>query len=455
MSGFFFCVSTQSAFGRRIFLKIPLTTIQNFTIIFYMSKFLFLFIILFLLSARCSSPSPPFNEVKKELDKKFPITILERSTLPTRSTNIEVYIDGSVSCAGFVTEQSKYIRFLKRLRRWGEVETTLRYLKFGAMESPERTRIEAAMSRDFYDQSRTRLVELISAFADRDTSRLPGTFLVITDGCQSHAQQDIIRLVRPTLRLINRGYHFQILGIRSQFRGYVYSEVLGGIRLGRYDSSRNGERPFYCFIFSTKTDFGKELKEIISNEGIECHLLSLKEFLEAFSAKFEEEPNVDGKTTLSLWERCGKRGEGVYLYWKGKPPGNLKVVLSLSDTSDLHIGSGNIRADIYCLHFESRRVLNPNCQLCKSSFKNPREIECVFSFAEVEEPGWSTYKIVLYPRGGTFSPPKWVEEWSTDTDTALQYFNRTLFLKEFVEEVINRRFENLPLFVIYPVVRGR
>jgi hypothetical protein len=405
--------------------------------------FVFLLIILLLISCGGVNPPPSFKEVRKILDTIFPEPS-QGCSPPTQSKDINVYIDGSVSCQGFATGGSKYIKFLKAIRQWAQSGSTLRFLKFGNLAEPANTSLEAALTRDFYDQSQTRLVELIESFVKLDSSKLPGTFLIITDGCQSHAQRDIINLIRPTLRLIERGYYFQILGIRSEFDGNVYSEILGGVKIGRFNSNKyeDGERPFYCFIFSTQKDFAAKNLLVRIPGDFDFHLLDFSELPKILFTNFKEEERKS--PTLRIYE---KKKEGAVLIWKGDSPakGNLTALLEL-DTTLFPIGTGSLTAEI----LSSGGDLT-NCQLCSArlSSGNNNKIQCLFSLSEGERKGWSYYKIKLYPTANTFSPPRWVEKWSTDTDTSLKYFNKTLFLKEFISEVINNILSRTPLFVIY------
>ncbi|KKN29464.1 hypothetical protein LCGC14_0843950, partial [marine sediment metagenome] len=233
-------------------------------------------ILIFLLIFTCCNieKKPSSDEVKKILDKYFPATILETKSAPNYVPGIEIYIDGSMSCAGFVRDnigsigRTKYCNFLRTLRLLLATKTNVKFFKFGTMDTPEAiASSEDAKRLDFYNQMKTKLVELLESFAGRDNSKLPKTLLVSTDAIPSTlTKKDIIHLIKPILILINKGYRFQLLGVRSEFNGYVYSEIKGDATVGWYSSRKYGERPFYCFIFSTDSNFSKSLIDRLPDE---------------------------------------------------------------------------------------------------------------------------------------------------------------------------------------------
>ena len=379
----------------------------------------------------CDTYSPPKSSDVKEALPFKPIS----RRVPTQSQEIKVFIDASVSCLGFVTkENSEYISFLRTLRKMAE-GLPVSFYKFG--EYTAQTSISEAFEEYFYTHRETRLAQLFNNFASLDTRSLPGTFLVITDGCQSYKKQDIISLITPILSLVERGYSFQILGIKSHFNGRVFSEIRGGASLGRY----TGRRPFYCFIISTNEDFGKTLQNRLSAANISSNLINFSIFPEV-SFRF-----ADSVPSLRYWE---VKDSVVYLRWQGSPPGYLKLIMNLESDFIPNINPG-LKCNITSLNWESKENIPPICRLFQIR-GSEKSIYSLFSF-DNKSKECQVAKIELYSQGNTFSPPDWVKEWSTDTDVDKRYFDRTLYLKDFIEEIANRIFEKFPLFVFYVVVR--
>ena len=127
------------------------------------------------------------------------------------------------------------------------------------------------------------------------------------------------------------------------------------------------------------------------------------------------------------------------------------------EVSDLGVIGKNIGSHIFCLDWKSTKAIPPNCELveCLSSPNDPKTIECLFSFVRGGAADWSVYKIIFYAGEGTFSPPEWVEKWSADRDDAPEFHNRTLFFKDFVKSVVNKRSIRTHFFTFYAAVPGR
>lgn len=400
---------------------------------------------------------PSFKEVKQELDNRFPTPNLLQSASSTRSRRIEVYLDGSKSMKGFVSQiNSEYVNFLQSLHHWLSPRESVEYFKFG--EWIRKTSIYSARESIFYEDRYTRLQQLINSFVEVPSSVLPHTILIISDGVQSYGQTSIMDMVRSVLNLVGRDYHFQIIGIVSRFSGLAYSEILRS-SIGRY----HGRRPFYCFIFSIDPNLGNSLKEYLYNNGINSNLfvLSYNNIFENVSLEYVIESRINRKSNpLRIKTICGKKKEGVYLQFRDEEAslGYLKVILNLtpfSCVSDWSIVGRGARMEVYSLDWKTKNSVSSGCQLISSALSpsSSSKIEYLISFRKPENPAGEAYKIIIYPDERTFLPPDWIEEWSTNSDDNLRFYNRTLFLKHFVERCMYERLRRIPLCIFYVMIK--
>lgn len=422
----------------------------------------------------CQSPSSrktSYHEVRAVLDSILPLPEWPRTKLITRQ-EIAIYFDGSESCRGFViggvgsASGTSYCDFLHVLRTWLAADSNIRYFKFGAMDVPkEIERCEAAASPGFYLEERTRLIELMGSVIQEDT--IPETFLVVTDGIPStRTRRDIIYLVRPVLRLMKSGYSFNILGILSEFNGSVFSETNGGVRLfPKYHSTTYGRRPFYCFIFSSAPDFAQELSRRLSDRQIDHHLLDLSSvFFTAKTPCCSTRTYIGGREKNALKRHSQEsnfvrlqRRSGKSSFSRGVLETKLDLVLA-PGVSDFRLGSEEFKDTAVCLDVDSRTLMPSNHRITKFELlrdsTDRARIDCSLSFQVAAEHGCLWYKIFIFPDVGTFQPPEWVEEWSTGQDIAVEDFNRTLFLKEFVEGVMSEgEFKYKPFATLYVEVK--
>ncbi|MFH8120448.1 MAG: hypothetical protein QXS37_06605, partial [Candidatus Aenigmatarchaeota archaeon] len=138
--------------------------------------------------------------------------------------------------------------------------------------------------------------------------------------------------------------------------------------------------------------------------------------------------------------------------------GYLKVILNLtlsSLVSEWNIIGRGARIEAYGLDWSTKRSISSGCKLISSALlsANPSKIEYIISFRKPENLPGEAYKIIIYPDEGTFLPPNWIEDWSTNSDVNIRFYDRTLFLKHFVERCMYERLRKTPLCIFYVMIK--
>jgi len=446
---------------------------------------IFCTIFLFLISViSCKvDKRPSANEVISAIDSAFGSVTSTVSHKTKHKSNIEIYLDGTGSVAGLIrkakidsltsyeTGTTSYCKFLKTLDAYlrGKQDTFQIY-QFGEYSS-RINKFDEALKNTFYDQRYTRLGELIEDFTSRDTGNLPKAFLVITDGIQSVAGEDDFRkVVDGVSRWLAKGLHFEILGFRSEFNGEVFCETEGGTKIGWYRSDSFGLRPFYCYVFSYERGFGKSLAQgLQANYGD-----SLPNMMDLSSNLFET-PVIEFKTPARRaqkdinWLQPRITEGGVkYFYWKGKTnellSGEFRTFINLNltqESKNFKITKYGIKTIVQCINLDSNKLRIEDYPINYEVLNavpesQPSRLEISYTIKETKNPYWLGYRFIVLPGDGTVQPPKWVENWSTQSDDQLADFSKTLSLKEFISSImLKTKFLEQPMAVFYIAIKGR
>jgi hypothetical protein len=223
-----------------------------------------------------------------------------------------VYLDASLSMPGYVAAdgQTIYGRVLQELRGFAttldpRLEVVVRCVGT-SVGTPASNLLLSVASRNqsFYHEQDTDLAGAINAFSERMGPAQPNGpparyHILVTDGVQStrHEQaalscdsgSDQLCVRQRILALLDKGWGGCILGIRSQFHGFVYSELnrLEGkpyaVRYDSNDKNRQTFRPFYVYMFSphqsalakTVEELKERIRPLVGNDGMRELALTL------------------------------------------------------------------------------------------------------------------------------------------------------------------------------------
>src|SRR2546423_357113 len=300
---------------------------------------------------------------------------------------------------------------------------------------------------------------------DDEKEQQPARFhILITDGVQSTKQQaadescvagsDYICVKKAIARLLDAGWGGCVLGVRSEFRGKVYSEINHGKAI-QYESKRSEPktfRPFYLYVFSPDRAALDKLVEALKarlrpalkqEDALREYALTSRyadgtgsaeivipkessSYLERMKAREENPPRL----TLMVNMDTEKRGPQPFAIsltvpWSGHasdggPPQELAALMRW-ELEEVHgdwdaPGGGRrypeVRLTGQQADEQGRVVAQATAQWPQGTGK----------------PGWRAYRLVGRLDLEKLSPP-WVRQWSTNVDTTTDVANKTLNLE--------------------------
>lgn len=298
-----------------------------------------------------------------------------------------------------------------------------------------------------------------------EQGELPARFhVLITDGVQSTKQSgsgescvagsDYVCVKKAIAKLLDQGWGGSVIGIRSEFRGKVYSEINNG-KAVQYDSKRSDPqtfRPFYLYVFSPDPAaldklvglLKARLRPLLRQEDMlrqyaltspyadgagSAEIVIPKEsqaYLERMKARDENPPRLTLRVSLDT-ERRGPQPFGI----------NVTVPWSehAGDSGTPQELAGLLRWELEEVHGDwdapsgGRRY--PEVRLTgQHSDEQGRVLaQAVAQWPQgTGKPGWRAYRLVGRVDLERLAPP-WVRQWSTNVDTTVDVANRTLNLE--------------------------
>lgn len=234
----------------------------------------------------CGCEAPPFPTPPPKVATATPADSTE---------DLVVYLDTSLSMAGYVSPtgpkafgtaspNGKTI-FQRSLMDISYVVTTMKpqpnvWVRTvdTTVSSPVDGNIQlsgAAINPARFAGKDTDLVSAIKAFAeplDAGAGPAPPRFhLLVTDGVQSKGGSNPFFIRKNLTDLMNAGWGGAVLGIRSEFSGKVFRELMGGSISYASGKDPSKFRPFYIYVFSP------------DRAALEVLVSSLRERLQGFA----------------------------------------------------------------------------------------------------------------------------------------------------------------------------
>ncbi len=269
-----------------------------------------------LLYCACSSvPDPPSWETVLASQPTPP----PAPTAPATANSVVVYLDTSVSLAGYVSAdrqgQTVYSRTLQELRNLVSIATppldvAVRRVDAGVgTPNPDSFLTQASFDKAVYTGGETNIAGAIGVFNRAGGANTvkpevqkagigqlaageplsaeppPARFhVLVTDGVQSQRQgkgdcaagSDQVCVRKRILALLDAGWGGYVIGLRSEFQGKVFSET-GGRPVDFTSNKRDAQtfRPFYIYLFSPDraaldqlvTTLAEQLRPLVPDES--------------------------------------------------------------------------------------------------------------------------------------------------------------------------------------------
>jgi len=448
----------------------------------------------------CGSPNPPNWK-----DIVVSPEAVSESVLET-TDHLVVYLDVSSSMAGYVSPEGAksfgsapdghtvFSHTLQELRNiitslntpvsvvFRRVHSSVSEPSFSDLELNE-----ASISRGIYSGGETNLAQAVSLFArpviankNRDgasgapkevseskPAAVARFHVLITDGVQSTKRKqedtscasgsDYVCVKNAIFNLLKNGWAGTILGIRSEFRGKIYSEVSKG-RVISYLSSKHDPktyRPFYLFIFAAGPSaldnlvesIRKRLKPFVEGDSMREYGLTCpysegfaegemtipkesSEYLEKSKARKEDPAGLTLRVSLNT-ERAGPMPftVSVKIPWSShaRGSGTQQELAGLLrwELNPVDIKSSTDQA-------EKKQARYPEVKILNKETDSNGQVVFTLSAQWPQAAGdqrWRAYRLEGRLDLKQQQAPPWVYQWSTNLDTTADTANKTLNLE--------------------------
>jgi hypothetical protein len=291
--------------------------------------------------------------------------------------------------------------------------------------------------------------------------------VLITDGVQSQTKQsadasclagsDQVCVRKRILTLLSKGWGGYVIGVRSEFKGKVYSEVTRGTVVS-YESKRRDPqsfRPFYIYLFSPDRAaldslvgvLTSRLRPLLARED-GMRTLSLSSAYSQGAAQAELKLANESKEVLSE-SKPGRHQDptGFTLHvavgTDKKGPAPLQITTNLPWSPNVRDG-GTPKELAELVNWAAVPL---NCDSGAGKDERARYPEIKITGQNIEPDGRvSLAATAQYPGGSTGKPlwrcyrlegslnldqqvPPWIRQWSTNLDTGIDAANKTLYLE--------------------------
>lgn len=461
-------------------------------------RLIFIFLLLTHLTACLSAEPPAWKEVKLDCSLK---QLSENKEFKESSDCLIAYLDSSVSMAGFVstTQETVFSRSLQEIRSLGNDPLVKKVLvrkislTTGNIESSDVLQ-QASRNPKFYDATHEDLntaIELFSQPVEGINSELPAKFhILISDGVQSTKDKriDTVYIQQSIRQLLEKGWAGAVIGIRSQFDGLIYSEVLAQRRLSASNQNKTKKvslqktyfpyetsisnpekyRPFYMYVFSPDQKslealMGKlkeKLNGILSEQNIDATKVDVLRELALTSAYVKSAAEKLPKIKLTKYEddkldtdrKKSVDGDiAKFTVWvdlkraKAENKATLEATINeipWSESASLLATQSQLSSmlewsiePIYPTSESKQRALYPETQLTPSikPVVNTTTGEVSLSLdiwwpQQLGTPDWRVYCLKAHLKTDNVVPP-WIKEWSTREDENPEQTHKTYDLE--------------------------
>lgn len=354
------------------------------------------------------------------------------------SVRVEVYLDATVSMAGYVAGgNSNYVRFLDELE--ASVQTAWRradihFYKFGrGSREIDHDGFRSARTPAFYAEKGMMEVTGIDRVISCD--KPSSVSIVVTDLFQREGDvNSIVASIKD--RCFQRGVSVAVLGMRSSFNGTVFDANVPAYQLASTDSSTY--RPFYALMFGEAANLDR-LFQSLKNQpfvGDRNFVLVSNEIVRDYKVTMTKPPRSK--------ELNARTASGPYEFnfdlLKGSSSATMLADIDITPNPN----APPFRAEGLTLTAYRKAsgkgaradsTATRDITLQKASMDNGK-LRTTLGLAITDPPGTYSYQLVL--RTGAingFGVPEWVGEFSSENPSPRSDANKTLNLAKFVSDL--------------------
>lgn len=356
--------------------------------------------------------------------------------------------------------QNDFSRFVANLQAWAAGSFYsgqgggVRLYRFGErIESiPDWT---VPTTRAFYRDYETDIVGVLRRIVRHQQASEAS--IIVTDGVPvtPNESHNWAAMVDEICYWTTSGNVFQILMMRGDFRDYVFSIQLGRQLPIPYDSRKHGKRPFYCWIFSRSPEFGQQLRDRLLVDHPNIKFLDITGNIFAgcrIPLRVTDEVPVSGSNEPNPLMFDTEEDSVWFFRWRRSsvPFGRIELGLEidlehhcadfqLSSTGITITGLGIriIRDDHRNMQYEQVDVSSLTLvQVSSPTAPKPGRLPLYLNVRRPGDDRWYAYRLDLCSGYGTLLPPRWVTEVSTESDSRIDDWSKTIYFDRFIKSIL-------------------
>jgi len=391
--------------------------------------------------------SPGLDAIQKAFSAEAP-------PAPPPATDLDVYIDGSMSMRGFVegtATDSNYHRVLRHLLQSGTTGQyrMVRYKFSRNIEMVDNADPNQFLVPAFYSGPDTPLHSLLDRISQKPHAG--HVSVIISDLVQSQTGVSQLALVESLLKVAAGGLDLRLVGFRSSFDGpyYVQSfpQVVRQFALKLSQTMPGGGRPFYLLVIAPNRTSMDRLDRYVLDK------VSPPESFTPTEAPAVVKDILPARTSgPPPWNRYSQwpTGETVsgsptwYTSFIEVRPQGQESLLALQYLMRTALPLNSVRK----IGFEVRRCIYSGREFTtpetitigltaeKTGAGEGEGLQVSYRLPRPEPRVWDVYQVRMRPGDGNLSCPLWVRSWSTDSDQSPMVGNKTYQLALLVEAMV-------------------
>lgn len=362
---------------------------------------------------------------------------------------INIFVDTSYSNRGFIApDNSDFLKCIRDLCAILNPDISVNFFAFGSaielvgsliQDKEDNPRISDILDKlgnvKLYDDQQTRFDSLFDFIEE---NKKQNEFnLIFTDAIHSENKNtenvyvELTNYIRKFASQSSENNLFGLLGSMGKYVGTYYTES-SCPNIDKFD----GLRPFYCFIFGSRTHVS----------FIKTHLLKhwQKHFL-LYPASVKNLTVDKTKTNVGLDDNLLDKGVVVLSKVKETDVFSIPVKLKSDDFAswnlekfnttmnmkivELHRGDGKKKDGIVVK--VKKEIPGIEHSISNLSFNGKNELAMTVKYKPVDDEGLCIYRLTITP-----VVPTWIGEWSTDSDCTIEDAQKTLGLENFTRNLL-------------------
>ncbi|HXJ40883.1 MAG TPA: hypothetical protein VNH18_16500 [Bryobacteraceae bacterium] len=364
---------------------------------------------------------------------------------------VELWLDDSLSMAGYVNVPSAYEKVLRRVIQ-GSVQAgyTTSIRGFSSNATVPLESLSAVLSPTYYKDADTRLAAVLDqASQPKEKGEKDKIVVLVSDLVQDEKSRDALAVASALRKVAGRFPNAILYGFRSAFRGtyYIASRARGKFAVDTLDGIG---RPFYVLVLAPST---QDLRQFQRFGGLH-ELIGEKTFagktfepslapvsVESVHLNSDSDPDKNDfdPDGVSDWRCTNGRWSQIHvLRVTRRAKAEMRLSFALHATPLLPVVMpSRYQTDVRKLSSDFRQAgPAPDAAVTAEGDLAEASATLTYRFPKPADGHWEVYSVRMRAGDANLSRPRWMTDWSTEDDSLPDTRDRTLNLAGFGDALV-------------------